>query len=297
MFRSSSMSQCANKGNIMAQPDLIFIHMTDVHILDEGADPFLGLDTAAKLRDAIQYIKGMGVQPAFFAISGDLVQDSDDGAYTHLKQILSDLDSFGVPILLALGNHDNRASFQRIFLNDTTPDESRRYYHSHIFADYKVIVLDTRESGQVYGTLDAPQLDWLRAELADGLPAILIFHHPPVIAPYSLVDDHILMPESVKALGETIAGQNVIGILNGHIHFNSVAAFQGVPVFAGGHVAFMLDPYEKEGMRFLDASGFNVVTVTGGLFAVNPIIMPGEQKTTLHLSTEKLAQLAAQHSK
>lgn len=279
----------------MTKASLTFIHMTDVHILSKDADPFLGINTAARLHTVITAIKQLGVYPDFIAISGDLVQDSGDDAYLHLKEILHGLDEVAVPILLAMGNHDSRPAFQRVFLNESDPDEARRYYYSHDIRDHRIIVLDSRETGQVYGTLDAEQLAWLSDQLQDDIPAILIFHHPPVITPCPMLEDHILVPESAAALADVIRGRNVRGILNGHIHFNSAAVFHGIPVFAGGHVAFMLDPYEKDGMRFIDASGFNVVTVRNEVMAVNPIILPGEQNTALYLSNERLAQLTSQH--
>lgn len=279
----------------MASTDLTFIHMTDVHIQHKGADLFLGMDTAHKLSAAIDAIKSSGVDPAFFAISGDLVQDGEDDAYEHLQELLAPLDSFGVPVLLALGNHDNRVSFQRVFLNDADPNEARRYYHSHTVAGIKAIVLDSRETGNVHGTFDDAQMDWLRAELAEGLPSILIFHHPPVVTPYAMLDNHMLVAESRDKLAAAIAGHHVLAILNGHIHFNNMSSFHGVPTFAGGHVAFMLDPYEHDGMTFIDASGYNVVTIKGGAFTLNPVILPGAQTVTHQLSQEQLTALRTSH--
>lgn len=276
--------------------DLTFIHMTDIHIQPDGSAPFMGIDTAHKFRTAVEYIRQMGVQPAFFAISGDIVQDAEDDGYMHVKALLTELDSFGVPVLMALGNHDNRVSFQRVILGEDDTDESRRHYHSHIFDGYKVIMLDSRESGKVYGTFDDAQMAWLCDELADGLPAILIFHHPPVVTPFAMLDNHLLLAESVEKLRAAIAGQNVIGILNGHIHFNNVGVFQGIPAVAGGHVAFMLDPYATDGMTFLDGSGFNVVTVKNGCFTLNPVIIPSEHKVIRHITREQLAGMMAEHN-
>ncbi len=275
--------------------DLTFVHMTDTHIQPEGAQAFMGIDTAQKFKAVVEYIRGMGIQPAFFAISGDIVQDAEDDGYMRVKELLKELDSFGVPVLLTLGNHDNRVSFQRVMLGETDTDESRRYYHSHVFDGFKIILLDSRESGKVYGTFDDAQMDWLKAELAEGLPSILIFHHPPVITPYALLDSHILLQDSIEKLAAAIDGQNVIGILNGHIHFNNVGVFHGVPAIAGGHVAFMLDPYEKQGMKFINGSGFNVITVKKGYFTLNPMLIPGEHSVIYHLNQEQLAKVMAEH--
>lgn len=274
---------------------LTFIHMTDIHIQPEDSELFMGIDTAQKFTATVDYIKGMGVKPAFFAISGDLVQDAEDDGYERLKGLLSQLDSFGVPVLLGLGNHDNRVSFQRVMLGETETDESRRYYHSHTFDGYKVIMLDSRETGKVHGTFDDAQMAWLKGELADGMPTVLIFHHPPVTTPYALLDSHMLVQESIDKFAAAIDGQNVIGILNGHIHFNNVSAFKGIATIAGGHVAFMLDPYETEGMKFINGSGFNVVTLKNGLFTLNPTLIPGEYNVIYHLSNAQLASLAAEH--
>jgi len=280
----------------MSGNDLTFIHLTDIHILAKGAEPFMGINTGAKLQTAIDHIKKSGVKPAFFAISGDIIQDAEDSAYEHVKELLTGLDEFNVPVLMAMGNHDNRVAFQRVFLNDENPDEQRRHYESHVFNGFKVIILDSRESGQVYGTFDDAQMAWLKEELAEGLPSILIFHHPPVITPYAMLDNHLLLPDSIEKLADAIAGHNVFGILNGHIHFNNLGSFNGVPAFAGGHVAFMLDPYETDGMTFNDGGGYNVVTIKNGTYTLNPIILPGERQIIRHISGDQLAHLMADHS-
>ena len=280
----------------MNETQLTFIHMTDVHILAKDAEPFLGIHTAPKLKRAIEHIKSSGVKPAFFAISGDIIQDAEDDAYEHVKEILSELDDFDVPVLLTLGNHDNREAFQRVFLGETDVDESRRYYHSHIFNGVKVILLDSRETGKVHGTFDDEQMDWLKTELAAGEPTILIFHHPPIVNAYAMLDDHILAHDSIEKLANAIEGQNVIGILNGHIHFDSAGSFHGVPVFAGGHVAFTLDPFDTEGMKFLDGSSFNIVSVKNGQFLVNPMLIAGEQKVLRYVSNEEMARAMADHN-
>lgn len=275
--------------------ELSFVHMTDVHIQGEGDDLFLGIDTAANFKAAISHLQTIQVQPAFFAISGDLIQDAGEAGYVHFKKLLTELDSYKVPILLALGNHDERVAFQKVILGEKQTDESRRHYHSQTFNGIKAIILDSRESGSVHGTFDDVQMAWLKDELAEGLPSILIFHHPPVITPFALLDNHILEQESIDKLAAVIEGHKVLGILNGHIHFNNVAAFKGVPTFAGGHVAFTLDPYETDGMTFMNGSGFNIVTIKNDQMLLNPVTVPRALKTIHHLGKDQLTALQAEH--
>ncbi len=280
----------------MMETQLTFIHMTDIHIqpLDKG--DYMGVDTYQNVLNVLDNVRELGLKPACFVISGDLVNNGEVEAYERVKTLLDAFDDFGVPVLLALGNHDSRESFQQVILGETDTDEDRRYYHSHIFNEHKIIVLDSRVSGKVYGDFDAPQLAWLNEELADNLPTILIFHHPPLATPLALLDDHLLLPESANQLAEVITGKNVIGMLNGHIHFNNFGAFHGVPTLAGGHVAFMLDAHEADGMKFINGSGFNVITVKDQTFIINPVILPGEQTVLHHIRRDQYASLVAEHT-
>jgi len=270
--------------------NLTFVHLSDLHIQGKDDEQFLGLDTAQRFRAVVEHIRQSSYHPACFVISGDLIHDAGEAGYEHVKALLTDLESFGAPIHMVLGNHDNRVAFQRVILQDSDIDECRRYYHAHVIDGIKLILLDSRESDKVYGTFDDEQMTWLSEQLSDDLPSILVFHHHPCPTPFKILEKHLLVPESAEKLAKAIEGHRVIGILNGHVHFNNFSVFHGIPTAAGGHVGFTVDPYEADGVTFMDGSGYDVVTVKDDLFTVNPVVVGGAPKVIHHMPLVELSQ-------
>lgn len=262
--------------------DLTFVHMTDIHISGSPDDQFLGMDTSRKLDTALQAIKRMNLAPRFIVVSGDLSHKGDAASYERLRGIQPDLESFGVPVLLALGNHDQREPFYRVMLGREGATEHQPYYYSQIIDDLQVLVLDSKVPGEVHGELGSEQLEWLADRLEESPTGgnLLVFHHPPLPEPVPALAGHML--KDADKLAEVLVGQWVVGILSGHVHMNTIGSFYGVPCAAGGGVAFMLDPGTDQGMRFLDGSSINLVRVRDQHMVVLPIVLPGTQAEVYH---------------
>lgn len=175
---------------------LSFIHLTDTHFLPGPDDRLHGIDPAANLRRAIARIRAMAVTPACIVISGDLSNDGESASYHHLRAALAELDAtFGVPLLLALGNHDRRVPFRRIILGEANAaDESERHYYSRRIGDIGFIVLDSLDTGAIGGLLGAEQLAWLDNELREPAPGgtVVIVHHPILPRGLPRADDYLL---------------------------------------------------------------------------------------------------------
>src|SRR6478752_6497868 len=94
-----------------------FVHISDTHIGPRDAQPY-GTDTGANLRAVAKRVEEMALQPACFVFSGDLSDKGSPESYEHLTQIVDEaFEPFGVPVLLGLGNHDNRVAFRRVVLD------------------------------------------------------------------------------------------------------------------------------------------------------------------------------------
>src|ERR1043166_7868499 len=99
--------------------DMAFIHLSDTHIGPKGRLQY-GTDTAAHLRQAVSRIRDMALDPVCFIISGDLSDHGEPASYEHLHELLDAvLGPFRVPVLLNLGNHEQRVPFRRVFLGET----------------------------------------------------------------------------------------------------------------------------------------------------------------------------------
>ena len=276
--------QAILKESVMSTEPLYLIHLTDTHVKAPSARQFLNLDSTARLRAVFAAVRDLSLKPACFLISGDLAHEGTRADYVHLKAVLDEeAAGFGVPMLVALGNHDDRSAFREGFLGEAP--SSNGYYYASLVDGLRVITLDseiTAAGEKVEGWLDAVQLSWLQEQLQTTAPrgTLIMLHHPPLRSTYRLFDDRVL--NNPDDLGAVIRGSDVIGILSGHIHFTSVGVFEGVPSVASAGVSFNIDPTTPRSMRFIDSSGYNLVMIREGRMIAQPLMLPGTNRELLH---------------
>lgn len=272
-----------------------FIQLTDTHIQAADSDRFFGRDTTRALRDTFALLRARGLTPMYpVLISGDLTNNGEPAAYTRLRAIVDGQRADGVTVLLTLGNHDDRAAFRAGMLdapdaeNATELNGGKRMYARHMFGGVRVLLLDTHIPGTHDGDLGAAQLAWLADELAAPAPegTILVLHHPPEFSSFMTGEAHVI--GDADALRGLIAGSDVIGILAGHVHVQTVSAFAGVPCVAAPGTAFLIDPFARGGMRFLDGGGFHIVTVADRQMTVRQIPVSGTGAELAFLTTEQM---------
>lgn len=279
----------------MTNPPLHFIHITDTHLNAPSKEPFLKLDPWGNLRAVLAEVRALPYKPAFVVITGDLAHEGDAEDYRAIRQGLTEESTtLGAPILVALGNHDHRDAFNAGYLGQ--PGSDAAYYFAQDFDGLRVIVLDSHWVGSHSGRLDEAQLAWLREQLAAPAPrgTLLCLHHPPHINLY-MKDTSRLLTNS-DALAQVIAGSDVIGILSGHVHMNSMADIQGALSVTGQATAFGLDANETRGMRLIDAWGYNVCIVHEGGLVVQPFEMPASRREVMFMTHEQIATATQRHT-
>lgn len=255
---------------------VFFAHLTDIHVNVPGHNPLFGMDATRKLREVFAALGRLSQKPSFVVISGDLTQDGGTEDYRHLRTLIDEESAkLGVPVYLGLGNHDSRSCFREGYLQEEPSEEN--YYYSVMENGLRLVVLNTQVPGIHDGRLGKEQLDWLRGVLAEPAPlgTIVVLHHPVVPTLTALMDSHLL--ENPQDLADAIEGTDVIGLLSGHIHFNNIGLFHGIPSAAAAGVAFGLEPTSTDSMKFVDNSGYNLVFVKQNQMIVQPMAMPGEQ--------------------
>lgn len=241
-----------------------FVHLTDLHVGNPTVqDDHLYSDTTATLRRILADVKTLVPQPKFIVASGDLTNRGDEGSYENLKALIAEA-GLDMPILFALGNHDRRDGFYPAMLGQTDNLDAP-YDHSAVIAGIHVIVLDSSVPNKVGGAFEPGQLDWLKSELAThaDLPKLLVMHHAPALD----TSDASMEWESfayadTEALRDAVAGKNVIGILSGHIHYDRVANWYGIPTVVGiGQHAATDVLWLHEGLRMLEGAAFAIGTL------------------------------------
>jgi Icc protein len=201
-----------------------FVHFTDPHLVRE--DEFLwGLKPIETFDACLADIARHHSDAAFVVITGDLSERGDVETYALLKQRLSTLE---LPVVLLLGNHDDRENFKQIF-DDLPLDhggfvQQVRQEHGGVF-----LFLDTLKGPPSSAGLYTPERrQWLTEQLdrAGGRPVYLFMHHPPFSIAHELMDKIMLdEPEEFAAL---LQGHDVRHIFFGHGHRAVSGVWRGI---------------------------------------------------------------------
>lgn len=230
----------------------LILHLSDTHLL--GGDRPLGgtIDVTAGLERTLERIRAMRPRPDAIVFTGDLTDLGEPDAYRRLRELVEPVATeVGAPLIWVAGNHDERPEMREHLL-DEAPSEAP-ITSVHDLGGLRLIALDTTVPGWHHGSLDHPQLDWLREQLQTPAPhgTILAMHHPPLPSHVPLFD--ILELQQQDRLAEVVRGSDVRAILGGHLHYSTSGMFAGVPVSVASATCYTMDlarpPQEINGMN------------------------------------------------
>lgn len=252
-----------------------FVHLTDLHIsAPETGDTQLRTDTPAQLAQAVAAIGRLQPAPDFVVASGDLTNIGDAASYALLQQLLAPLT---MPVVLALGNHDKRAGFHTAY---GTGRGDAPHFHAAVLAGIHVITLDTLVPGRVAGTICDAQFAFLAQALDQhpDLPRLIVAHHPPRLfdgeLPWATLDQ-----TATDRMALALRGQQVLGVLSGHVHINALRMWHGVPVYISQGLNSTVDLIEREDMRLVEGTGFTLFDLRApGLSATYVPLTPQAQE-------------------
>ncbi|WP_185984768.1 phosphodiesterase [Aureimonas mangrovi] len=191
------------------------IQITDTHLVPRGLTLY-GLDPAARLELVVEDVMARHADADLLAITGDLCNDGEPGAYALLRDILSPLP---MPVRLMLGNHDDRLNFRQAFPEQ--PVDAGGFVQSVLDTAYgRLLFLDTHHPKTLGGRYCAARRGWLESALAEAgdTPVTVFLHHPPLscgLAHFRNIGLHDA--EAVLAPLRAHRG-GVRHILFGHIH-------------------------------------------------------------------------------
>jgi len=256
--------------------ELRIAHFTDTHFQDDSERPLLGLDSEEQFYQALDKLEGLGARPDLLLVTGDLANDGHPGAYLKAKKAFETAERrLGCPVIATLGNHDDRQAFADAFLDGRKFAENERWDQDLRFGGYRLLVLDDKSPGtDSRGSFTPDQLAQLKAQLdaEPETPVVLAFHHPVVLTPLKLMDTMDFAPDSAEAFRQLVVGYpQMMGILNGHTHFNVLTSLGSIAVAVCAGAAFGLDPYAEGKMDFTDSMWFNLITLRDRSFLSNPV--------------------------
>src|SRR3569833_2170355 len=156
---------------------LKFIHITDVHLVEQG-HALYGLDPCKRLARCLDSIIEEHSDASLCVITGDLAHAGHPDAY---RKLASQLERLPMPVLPILGNHDNRANFREFFPRVPVDVHGFVQYEAPI-GQYRGLFLDTNEPGVSYGVLCEKRAQRLADRLAaDDRPVLLYMHNPAIV--------------------------------------------------------------------------------------------------------------------
>jgi 3',5'-cyclic-AMP phosphodiesterase len=226
------------------------VQITDCHL---HADPQARSRAGFPLRQLEAVVERVvGERPDLVVVTGDISQDETAASYEQAHQALSKL---GCPWFWLAGNHDEPALMAAV-----------REIHDEVDLNrWRLLVLDTRVSGQAHGEVGPERLGALAQRLEeDERPTLLVMHHPPLAIGSQWLDE--LGLEDRDALWETLSAYpQVRAILCGHIHqafcshqrhARGEVVVYGCPSttdqFLPGSPGFAIDEASRPGYRVLD---------------------------------------------
>lgn len=208
------------------------LHLTDPHIVPEGALVSGRLDTSDSLARLVARLGGIRDQIGpvdAVLVSGDLSDDGSAESYTRFKALVAPLD---LPLHVIPGNHDARETMRAAFA-DQFPATGPLNWSREI-GSMRLIGLDTLVEGQGAGELTPDSLSFLQDALGDAgsAPVLLALHHPPFPSGIAFMDAIGL--RNRQALRDVVAGHSgALRMLCGHIHSMMVTDVAGHIAISG----------------------------------------------------------------
>jgi len=235
--------------------------LADTHIPEDVNNNYRGFYPYQNLQKVVPDI--ISASPDGVVIAGDLARLTGQlGDYANLKELLIPIAEKR-PVFMALGNHDNRENFVKVF--NEVPGEKQPVEGKHIVVVNKpptrLIILDSLfYVNKVPGLLGKAQRQWLEDYLkeCDDTPTILCFHHTLEDGDGDLLDVPRLF-STIKLI------RKVKAIVYGHSHEYKFSEFEGIHLINLPAVGYNFSDAEPVG--WVQAN----LTAKGGDFTLHAI--------------------------
>jgi 3',5'-cyclic AMP phosphodiesterase CpdA len=236
-------------GANQATDDATFALLADAHIPSDPNTVAREVNMAENLRRVVGQLIDQERQPAAALIVGDCAYlEGKVGDYKVLRELLAPLGQAGLPVHLALGNHDHRRNCLEAFPANDGQLQAKVERRVTIIPGKQAnwFVLDSLDKvNKTPGELGQQQLKWL-AEALDAhadRPALIALHHNPV-----LTQEHTSgLMDSAALLEVAAARKQVKAIFFGHTHVWSHTQHEGIHLVNLPPVAYVFAKEKPNG--------------------------------------------------
>jgi len=239
-----------------------FVLFSDIHLDANPEQVTRGVNMARNFERAAAEVLDLPQLPAQVFITGDLAHNSGQaGDYATVARLLTPLREGGLPINLALGNHDNRERFWEAFQDLKAAQRPVRDHQVGIVRSPLAnwFILDSLEQTlSTPGVLGREQLDWLANSLDanPNRPALVLVHHNPGVE-----GGNMGLKDTLALLAVLRPRRQVKAYIFGHTHHWSVERDEsGLHLINLPPVAYVFRDGEPSGWvaATLKASGMNL---------------------------------------
>ena len=264
-----------------------FIHLSDLHFSHKGkTQNEIYFETKQTILDVLIKIKKLKPEPDFILVSGDLTNTGDIKSYQVLRDIFNQIN---IPTFFALGNHDKRSSFNKVFkkINSKKP-----LFYNQILEGLNLITLDTSVPGKISGAICDEQFKFLNKKLIQNknFPTIIMMHHPPMFNKKG--PNWISLDEkSTNKLQSELEKKEILAIMCGHIHINQTNFWNGIPVIISNGLYSTVDLLNRDDMVILEGKSFNICYIRENGIGVSVIPLKPKAKIFRKISLKKLKNL------
>lgn len=207
-----------------AAPEAPWAFLSDTHVAADPENNYRGFYPYRNLQTVLSQVASC--KPRGLVITGDLARMTGQIAdYENVKKLLAPVAEER-PIYVAMGNHDNRANFGKVF--EKPAGEKQAVEDKHVVVvnagPVRFVILDSLlRTNETAGLLGKAQRTWLANDLqsSDDTPTILFVHHTFGDGDGDLLDAPRLF-ELIKPV------KMVKAVVYGHSHEYSFSQFEHI---------------------------------------------------------------------
>ena len=211
---------------------MLIAQITDIHLGFEPENP--SEHNRRRLDAVLAALLSLDPAPDLLIVSGDLTESGTVASYKSVREALSVVP---FPVIVAVGNHDVRATFLEAYpaLRD---DNGFVQYVVDRFP-LRIVVVDTLEEGRHDGAFCETRAAWLDAALAEApdRPTLLVLHHPPVPSGIDWMTTAWGSPWTERLKTVVQRHRQVTWAVSGHLHRSMSAVWAGIPLITCSSVA------------------------------------------------------------
>ncbi|HZZ42998.1 MAG TPA: metallophosphoesterase [Tepidisphaeraceae bacterium] len=260
---------------IARDPDRVIL-FSDIHIAADPTHIARDINMTDHLKQAVAEALALDQSshhPSMAIVNGDCAFNNGETAdYGQVVNLLKPLRDAGLPVHLALGNHDNRERFWAAI----PPEEGGGTEPDRPVENRQILVLETPKTDWIIldsliktkttpGSLGDAQLKWLADQLdlpkRQAKPVLVMVHHQPQLPN----TDQIFIPEPPKTATEPastkpthigglldteallevlVPRKNVKALIFGHTHAWSHSEYKGFHLINLPTVAYPFNPVQ-----------------------------------------------------